>query len=226
MQPSHGQGGRNTRRNEESLEQRLQRTNLGLQQQGNVPYPGLPGPAYALPYAFPGYPQQGQPRPFGQTQQVAAGPTAPGAQLAPYGSQRPTGSRPFPPVGPGVALLPQLGAIRAPVPQPYAAYYPQFQPAYGYLAPGAPWRPILGHPVATGYPQQAQPIQAPFGYQPQPRPPPPQGGRQGGRQGRGRGGRQPNPGRGQGVVPQGGQQYRDAWQEVMQVSLCHHLQLQ
>ena len=219
MQPSHGQGGRGQRRNEENRDQRLQRANTDAQRQAGVPYLGQPGAAPANLYPIPaGFPQQGQPRPFGQVPQGAAGPDLPDVQFAASAFQRQPDNWAYPMASPGMALQIQPGAIRAPLPQPYAAFYPQFQPAYGYLAPGAPWRPVVAQQLAAGFPQQAlqqQAFQAAYAYPPQARPPPP--GRQPGRQGRGRGGRQYNPNRAQGTGQQDPRQFRNMWQQVTQV---------
>lgn len=217
MQPSHGQGqgARGPRRNSESLEQRLQRTHVALQQQGAVSFVGQQGAA-AQPYALPpGFPPQGQGQPFGQAQQFAAGPIAPGSQFGSSAVQPQLDRRAFPIAAQRLALQLQPGAA---IPQPYAALYPQYPPAYGFMAPGAQWRPGLSQQVPAGFPPQPHLMQAGFAYPAQlPVRPPAQAGRQQGMPGRGRAGRRYNGSRGRGAAQQGAQQYRDMWQEVTQV---------
>ena len=175
-----------------------------------------------MPYAFaPGFPQQAGG--FPQRAQGATGQFAPRAQFRPSSAQRPLGGQAFPTPGQGLALQLQPG-FRGPIPQPYAAFYPNFQPAFGYLAPGGPWRPVMSQQMPPAFAQQGQPLQAAYAYPGQPLLPS-QGGRPGGRQGRGRGrpGRQQGSARGRGAAQQqhqqhqANQQYRAMWQEVTQV---------
>ena len=221
MRPSQGQGGRGAPPYEDDLEQRLRQAYIGPQWQGGAGVPGHPyGAAYALPYSLaPGFPQQPQAGAPAPGAQGAAGLLAPRVQYLPSGSQRPVGNQAFPAAGQGLALQLQPG-FRPMMPQPYAAFYPQFQPAYGYLTPGTPWRPIVSPQMAPGFAQQGQPMQATFPFPGQPQPPA-QAGRQAGRQSRGRGraGRQQSFGRGRGLEQQqqANQQYRAMWQEVTQV---------
>lgn len=212
---SHGgaQEARGPRRNEQDFRQRAGPSNVDPQRQGAGPFAGQQGLA-RVPHALPpGFPQQAQPPPLGPAQPFAAAPSGPSAQFA-SGPQRPPGRPVFPAAAQRLALQP--GAA---IPQPYAAFYPPFQP-YSYLAPGAGWHPMLGQQM-VGFPQQPPPMQAGLAYPVQPglivQP-----GQQEGRQGRGRGrGRRHTPQRGRSAPQQGAQQYRDMWQQATQARRCN-----